>query len=408
MCSLSRALAISCAVLVTMSMASPLAAQTKPAAPPAAAAPAATRTIDLTSPDGIALKASYFPSGRPGPGILLLHACNRDRSSWNGLATAAAARGFHVLALDYRGYGQSGGTKSDDPQQQQWIADREWPGDIDAAYAWLTSQPGVDKTRMGAAGASCGVNQAVQLARRHPEVRTVVLLSGGLTANGREFIRDSAWLPIFGAASQGDGGAVETMRFAMGWSRNPTNTFVEYQAAGHGTDMFAVEKELQPQVLAWLETHLRNAPTTRPAKTSPASTAAGGPTIVEQFWTTLNQPGGVDRARQLYDEAKSRDKSVVLFPEPETNLLGYALLQDGKVKDAVVVFQLNVEGYPRSANAYDSLSDGYLAMGNKEEALKYARKTIEMLDHDPNATPEFKQRLREGAEQKIKELSAVK
>ena len=134
-------------------------------APAAAApAPAAARTIDLTSPDGIALKASYFPAGRPGPGILLLHACNRDRSSWNGLATAAAARGFHVLALDYRGYGQSGGTKSDDPQQQQWIADREWPGDIDAAYAWLTSQPGVDKTRMGAAGASCGVNQAVQLA----------------------------------------------------------------------------------------------------------------------------------------------------------------------------------------------------------------------------------------------------
>ena len=104
------------------------------------ATPSAARTIDLKSPDGIALKASYFSPGRPGPGILLLHACNRDRSSWNGLATAAAARGFHVLALDYRGYGQSGGTKSDDPQQQQWIADREWPGDIDAAYAWLTSQ----------------------------------------------------------------------------------------------------------------------------------------------------------------------------------------------------------------------------------------------------------------------------
>ena len=380
---LSRALAlaIACAVLLAMSMASPLTAQ-----PPSAA-----RTIDLKSPDGIALKASYFSPGRPGPGVLLLHACNRDRSSWNGLAATAAARGFHVIALDYRGYGQSGGTKSDDPQQQRWIADREWPGDIDAAYAWLTSQPGVDKTRMGAAGASCGVDQAVQLARRHPEVRTVVLLSGGLTATGREFIRDSAWLPIFGAASQGDGGAVETMRWAMGWSRYPANTFVEYQAAGHGTDMFAVEKELQPHVLAWLETHVRDAPATRPAPT------AGGPTIVEEFWTTLNQPGGVERARQLYDEAKRRDKSVVLFPEAETNLLGYALLQDGKAKDAVVVFQLNVEGYPLSANAYDSLSDGYLAMGNKEEALKYARKTIDMLDGDPNATPEFKQRLREGA-----------
>jgi len=400
MSSPSGAPAIPFAVLATMFMAMPLPARSQPGAAPTVSA---ARTIDLKSPDGVALKASYFSPGRPGPGLLLLHACNRDRSSWNGLATAAAVRGFHVLALDFRGYGQSDGKRVDDPQQQQWIADREWPGDIDAAYAWLTSQQGVDKARIGAAGASCGVNPAVQLARRHPEVRTVVLLSGGIAANGRELIRDSPWLPIFGAASQGDGGVVETMRWAMGWSRNPTNTFVEYQAAGHGTDMFAAEKELQPQVLAWLETNVRDAPTTRPTVTK-----ATGPTIVEEFWSTLNQPGGVERARHLYDEAKSRDKGVVLFPETETNLLGYQLLQAGNLKDALGVFQLNVEGYPRSANACDSLSDGYLAMGNKEEALKYAQKAIEMLDQDPNATPEFKQLVRRSADGKIKELQAVR
>lgn len=398
MSSQSRTRAISIAALVTLSLTVPLAAHAQTAAAPT---PSAGRSIDLKSPDGIALKASYFSPGRPGPGLLLLHACNRDRSSWDGLATRAAERGFHVLALDYRGYGQSGGTRSDDPQQQRWIADREWPGDIDAAFAWLTSQPGVDRTRIGAAGASCGVNQSVQLARRHPEVRTVVLLSGGIDARGREFIRDSAWMPIFGAASHGDGGAVETMRWAMGWSRNPSNTFVEYQAAGHGTDMFAVEQELQPRILAWLETHLRDAPAARPAVTT------AGPTLVEEFWTALNQPGGVGRARELYAEAKRRDKGVVLFPEGETNLLGYQLLQAGDVKDAIAVFQLNSEGYPRSANVYDSLSDAYLAMGNKDEALKYAQKAIEALDGDPNATPEFKRLVRQSAEGKIKELQGV-
>jgi dienelactone hydrolase len=394
----NRTLAIALAVVTTMSLAAPRSARSQAAAPTSSAA----RTIDLKSPDGTALKGSWFTSERPGPGILLFHACNRDRSSWNDLATAAAARGFHVLALDYRGYGQSKGTRSDDPQQQQWIADREWPGDIDAAYAWLISQQGVDKTRIGAAGASCGVNQAVQLARRHPEVRTVVLLSGGITANGREFIRESAWLPLFGAASHGDGGAVETMRWAMGWSRNPANKFVEYQAAGHGADMFAVEKGLQPQVLEWFETNLRDAPATRPTVTT-----AAGPTIVEQFWAALNQPGGVARARQMYDEAKGRDKRIVLFPEAETNLLGYQLLRDGRLKDALGVFQLNVEGYPQSANAYDSLSDCYLAMGDKGEALKYAEKALAMLATDTNATAEFKQLVRQSAEGKIKELKGA-
>jgi dienelactone hydrolase len=391
----SRARVMSWAVLAAICAAAPLPAGAQAGAP---ASPAG-RAIDLKSPDGVALKASYFPAGGPGPGILLFHACNRDRSSWNNLATAAAARGFHVVALDYRGYGESRGTRSDDPNQQQWIADREWPGDIDAAYAWLTSQPGVDTIRIGAAGASCGADQAVQLARRHPEVRTVVLLSGGLTAKGREFVRDSAWLPIFGAASQGDGGAVEATRWAMGWSRNPANEFVEYQAAGHGADMFAAEKDLQPKVLAWFERHLRDAPATRPAVT-----AGAGPTIVEQFWTTLHEPGGVPRARRMYDEAKGRDASLVLFPEAETNTLGYQLLQNGNVKDAVTVFQLNLEGYPRSANACDSLSDGLLAAGDKEQALKYALKAIEMLDQDPNATPQLKQAVRASAEPKIKQL----
>ena len=149
----------------------------------------------------------------------------------------------------------------------------------------------------------------------------------------------------------------------------------------------------------------RHAPSRR-ASGKADSHEAAGPTIVEEFWTALNQPGGVERARQLYDEAKSRDKGVVLFPETETNLLGYRLLQAGNFKDAIAVFHLNVEGYPRSANVYDSLSDAYLATGNKEEALKYAQKAIEMLDKDPNATPQFKQLVRESAEGKIKELQS--
>jgi dienelactone hydrolase len=399
MCSQDRALAVSCALVVSLSLGSPVRAQAPAATARASAAP---RTIDLKAPDGVALKASYFAPGRPGPGVVLLHACNRDRSSWNTLAAALAARGFHVLALDFRGYGQSGGTKSDDPQQQRWIADHEWTGDVDAAYAWLTSQRGVDKTRIGAAGASCGVDPAVGLARRHPEVRTVVLLSGGVGPKSREHLRDAVWLPVFGAASQGDGGAVETLRWGMGWSRNPANTFVEYQAAGHGTDMFAAEPELQPKVLAWLDAHVRGAPATRPA------TTAGAPTAVEEVWTALNAPGGADRARQLYDEAKRRDATAVLFPEAETNQIGYGLLQTGSAKDAVTVFQLVVDAYPRSANACDSLSDGLIELGRKADALKYAQKTLELLDADPGLAPAVEQQLRAGAQKKIAELSAAK
>ena len=203
---------------------------------------------------------------------------------------------------------------------------------------------------------------------------------------------------MLAAASDGDGGVVGQMRWALGWSRNPANKFVEYKAAGHGTDMFATEKALEPLVIGWFNLHLRNAPLKPPVVT------ASQPSPTEQFWNTLSSPGGVAKARQIYDDAKRANKSVVLFPEAETNQLGYQLLQDGNAKDAVEVFKMNVEAYPASANTYDSLSDGYLALGNREEALRYAEKTLEMIPKDVEASDDLKKNLREGAEKKIKEL----
>ena len=44
---------------------------------------------------------------------------------------------------------------------------------------------------IGVGGASCGVNNSVQTAIRHPEVHSLVLLSGPTNLKGREFLRHS-------------------------------------------------------------------------------------------------------------------------------------------------------------------------------------------------------------------------
>jgi dienelactone hydrolase len=370
---------------------------------PAAAAaqqPAATPTpVTLKASDGVALKATYFSPGRPGPGVLLLHQCNRDRASWTELATKAAARGYHVLALDYRGYGESEGQRFEDFQEQGPVIAQKWPGDVDAAFDWLIRKEGVDRDRIAAAGASCGVNQSLLAARRHPEIKTVVLLSGNATPDAREYLRDTPALPVFAAASVDDGSAVAGMKWILGWSRNKGNKFMEFKAAGHGTDMFEVEKGLQPAILDWFDAKLRTAPATLP---KPAAPPEASP--MEQFWTALTAPGGIDRARQIFKESRASNPELVLFPEGEANLHGYSLLQAGNVKDAIAVFELNVEAYPASANTYDSLADAHLAAGNRDEALRLAEKTIAMLPGDKSAPPEFKDLVRQSAERKIQEL----
>ena len=373
---------------------------TLPAVAAAQSPAAGMAPVALKAPDGTPLKGTYFSPGKPGPGIMLLHQCNRDRTTWTSLATDAAKRGYHVLAVDYRGFGESGGDRFESFQQNGNAIQEKWPGDIDTAFNWLTSQPGVDRNRIAAAGASCGVNQSLMLGQRHPEVKTVVLLSGGATPEAREYLRATPGLPVLMAASLDDGNVVSGMRWILGWSRNPQNKFVEYKTAGHGTDMFAVEKGLQPMILDWFDGHLRNAPATMTVQGPPPA-----PTPVEEFWKALrSQPGGVQKARAIYDASKKRDPKLVLFPEAELNAYGYQLLQDSDAKNAIDVFQMNVDEYPKSANTYDSLSDAYLAAGNRAEALKLAEKALSLLAADTQVTDELRTAIKESAEKKIKEL----
>src|ERR1700730_802127 len=98
---------------------------------------------DLTASDGVKIKVSYYSAGKPGPGVLLMHQCNRDRTTWDGLATQMAQAGIHVVALDYRGYGESGGERILSLSAEKAAAERlKWPGDIDLAYQYLLTRPG--------------------------------------------------------------------------------------------------------------------------------------------------------------------------------------------------------------------------------------------------------------------------
>jgi dienelactone hydrolase len=168
----------------------------------------APRVVDLTATDGTKLKATFFSAGKPGPGVLLLHQCNQQRKGWDGLATRLAAAGISVMTLDYRGYGESEGTAPKDLPQAEGmkVLNEKWPGDVDVAYRYLVSQPGVDPHIVGAGGASCGVNQAIQLARRHPEVKSLVLLSGNADREARAFLSASEKLPVLLSAADDDGG----------------------------------------------------------------------------------------------------------------------------------------------------------------------------------------------------------
>ncbi len=369
----------------------------------AAGEPVAARNVDLKATDGTKLAATYFPAERPGPGIMLFHQCNRERSTWNALAAELAQKGFHVLTLDYRGYGESGGTpytKLTFPEQRK--VGEKWPGDVDVAYAYLRSQPGVRGDMIGAGGASCGVNQSIQLARRHPEVKSLVLLSGNTDREGRQYLKGASTLPLFLSAADDDGGAVEMMEWIDATSGNPSNKFVQYKAGGHGTDMFKPHPDLPGDIVAWYEATLAGKGQVVAAASRKRSV---GPTV--RFLMLMEENGGPSRAAELLAAERKKDpKSPVLEPG-FVNRLGYEAIAANDPKAAVAIMQINVDTRPSSSNAWDSLGDAYVAAGQKEKALEAANKALALVDADTVETKDQRQLIRDSAQSKVTELKGT-
>ena len=70
--------------------------------------------------------------------------------------------------------------------------------------------------------------------------------------------------------------------------------------------------------------------------------------------------------------------------EGEMNSIGYQLLQSDKLDEALAVFKLNVDAFPKSSNVYDSYAEAFMEKGNNELAIKNYRKSVEMNPNNQN------------------------
>jgi tetratricopeptide (TPR) repeat protein len=96
--------------------------------------------------------------------------------------------------------------------------------------------------------------------------------------------------------------------------------------------------------------------------------------------------GGLQGLETHSRELSARYGYEIRPAEGAMNNLGYQLLGNKKIAEAIVVFQRNVELYHASANVYDSLGDGYEADGKLELATKNVQKAVEVgtKTDDPN------------------------
>jgi len=87
---------------------------------------------------------------------------------------------------------------------------------------------------------------------------------------------------------------------------------------------------------------------------------------------------GIEAGLNKYEELKETNRGEYIFSEQLMNGLGYRLLGNDKISEAIEVFKVNVKEHPESFNVYDSLGEAYMKNGDDELAVENYQKSIEL------------------------------
>jgi pimeloyl-ACP methyl ester carboxylesterase len=181
------------------------------------------RVIRFRTEDGVSLAGELRGSGPTG--VVLAHMFPTDRTSWSDLATLLGERGYRSLAVDFRGYGDSGGER-DIPEIWR---------DVVAAIDALRDR-GVQRVVL--VGASMG-GTASLIAASRTEVQGVVTLSAAGTFMGLSAppeVLQAVDEPKLFVAAEGDGSAAATAQTFYDTSSGAKRLEI-VTGEDHGTDL---------------------------------------------------------------------------------------------------------------------------------------------------------------------------
>lgn len=105
----------------------------------------------------------------------------------------------------------------------------------------------------------------------------------------------------------------------------------------------------------------------------------------ESSFLKLIEEDKIDEAWQTYEKIQAAYPGWIIFREGKLNDVGYYFMGRQDFIRAVKIFQLNAKAYPRSANAFDSLGEGFMKSGNKKEAIINYKKSLDLDPGNSNA-----------------------
>jgi dienelactone hydrolase len=336
----------------------------------------------------IACKPKAATAAAPKPLLLWLHGGAGERSKIgvdNGLPLLQIRRfcasGYVVLAPQYRGI--DGGEGRDE------VGGRDLD-DVLALIPLGRGLPYVDGAQVFAFGFSRGALMALQAIRVHAPIAAVALVGAGgelaptlervpefaklvppeaKTPSGLEQRSPSRWVdsltdvPILFLHGADDPAVPAATLAALAAKLAEKDGIYEvhiYAREDHA--LFRHTDEVFERSLDWFRNVRKRS-------------GAG-------LFDRLARAGDAGAAASRLRDLRQREPARWDFSERDLNFLGYTYLAQRRLSDAVALFQLVADFYPRSSNAWDSLGEAYEAAARKPDALGAYTKALAL---DPKA-----------------------
>ena len=106
---------------------------------------------------------------------------------------------------------------------------------------------------------------------------------------------------------------------------------------------------------------------------------------LEEMGLEAYQKGDFAAIKKILVDFKNDPANKYYDVEGAVNRFGYQLLRAKNYDHAIKLFQMNVELFPDAFNTYDSLAEAYMLKGEKELAVKFYKKSLELNPNNTNA-----------------------
>ena len=195
-------------------------------------------------------------SDRPAPAVLLLNQAAGDRTVYEELARALAARDIASLRLDLRGHGESTNLGRFIPGERP-RSPLIWDAEVDvrAGHQYLRSHPRIDGDRIGIVGASYSGEEMAEAGREQGYGQAYVALSPGSFSERSILAIDSSGVPWLFVVSNNE----RFLREITASLREQSQTVEVVIVPGteHATNILVGHPDMAERIAVWLAQRLR-------------------------------------------------------------------------------------------------------------------------------------------------------